>query len=161
MLRLVSNRFEKIPNNSQSPAKMTRLVDEVKRRVKVINAYSSWVETESYFWSWVMAQFDATLFEPLQAAEQASISAKARTQLARIDKMNAVFSKLPKPKFKPDRMRARAQLTQALLGNIQQLGSAPPGLAKMTAENEELKKTNITKLNSLVKSSSDALVTFP
>ena len=141
---------------------MTRLVDEVKRRVKVINAYCSWVETESYFWTWVSQQFDATLFERLEpAAEPASITQKARTQLARIDMMSAVFSKLPKPKFKPDRMRARAQLTQALLGNIQQLGSAPPGLAKMMAENEELKKTNITKLNSLVKSSSEALVTFP
>jgi len=145
---------------AQSPAKMTRLVDEVKRRVKVINAYVEWVEKESFFWSWITPQFDASLFEQLEPAASASLSSKARVQLTRIDKMNGVFAKLPKPKFKPDRMRARAQLTQALLGMIQQLGTAPPGSAKMAGEIDELKRANVAKLNALVKSS-DALVTFP
>ena len=74
--------------------------------------------------------------------------------------MNAVFAKLPKPKFKPDRMKARSQLTQALLGNIQQLGAAPPGSVKMEQDNEKLKIENLQKLNALVKQI-DGLVTFP
>ena len=74
--------------------------------------------------------------------------------------MNALFAKLPKPKFKPDRMKARLQLTQALLGNIQQLGAAPPGSVKMEQDNEKLKIENLQKLNALVKQI-DGLVTFP
>ena len=78
----------------------------------------------------------------------------------RIEKMSAVFAKLPKPKFKPDRMKARSQLTQALLGNIQQLGAAPPGSAKMEQENVAVKNENLEKLRTIVKNV-DAIATFP
>ena len=41
---------------------------------------------------------------------------EAKTQMARIEKMLQVFAKLPKPKFRPDRMKAQSQLTQAMMG---------------------------------------------
>ena len=83
--------------------------------------------------------------------------------MARIEKMIGVFSKLPKPKFRPDRMKAQSQLTQALLGNMNDSssGGPPAGLAKMKQQKDSILEDNIKKLSDLVQEEKSALVTFP
>jgi len=82
--------------------------------------------------------------------------------------MNQVFSKLTKPKFRPDRMKAQSQLTQALLGNISIQGAtsgpgsnSTSGSAKMKKQTEILNKENLQKLSKIIKTETSAFPTFP
>ena len=75
--------------------------------------------------------------------------------------MNNVFSKLPQPKFRPDRMKAQSQLTQALLGNIKIPGGPPAGSIKMQQQNAAIAEENLNNLANLITQETNAFPTFP
>merc|ERR1719238_814910 len=86
---------------------------------------------------------NADKFSPIPPAAQTSarLDPEAARQLERVDKIEAALAKLPKPKFRPDMLKARTNRTLALMGEMHADSSGPPvGVKKLAAEIDEMKK---------------------
>jgi len=147
---------------AQSDEKVAILDRKINSKLAIIKNYRIWNEKEEFFWGWIQQNFDSNLFETNSSRKNLQLHPEAKAQMARIEKMMGVFAKLPKPKFRPDRMKAQSQLTQALLGNMNDAHTGPPaGLAKMKQQKDSILESNVQKLSVLVQEEKSALVTFP
>lgn len=146
---------------AQSPEKILLLDKIITSRIRIIKNFETWNSKEEYFWGWIQQAFDPELFNNVNHTSNDQLDQEARAQLKRIEVMNNVFSKLPKPKFRPDRMKAQSQLTQALLGNINITGGPPAGSIKMQQQTADIAKENLNNLANLITQETNAFPTFP
>ena len=134
---------------SQNPKAVARLEIVLDRQLKFCKTYFQWNEKEGVFWTWIQQNFDPKNFHPSDQIDQKKYFDKeAAVQLARIDKIEAMFEKVPKPKFRPDFMKARSSQVLALMGEMGSADDGPPvGVKKLAQEVENLRNETLTILD--------------
>ena len=127
---------------SQSPAAVARLDSLLDRQIKIVTNYFIWEEKEAVFWTWVRQNINAANFKPPGGdISETALDRDAASQLTRIEKIEAALAKMPKPKFRPDMMKARSNRTLALMGEMGSAGNGPPvGVKKLEQETDLIRE---------------------
>ena len=84
---------------SQNPAAIERLNLTLDNKLTIVKNYFVWNEKEAVFWTWLRQNVNAQNFCPIVSEAELKLNPEAKTQLDRVDKIEAALAKVPKPRF--------------------------------------------------------------